>query len=367
MTRTTLSVLRIGDYVVGTMPGELTVILADYIRRSSPVGQDKTIVLGYAQGHVGYLMSPEDWLLGGYESSVTFWGPLEGEYLAAKLVEMLPLAVTPIREDGAMAGATKLATATMTDDFEIDAPAMLAGTVPATVPTTVWSRVGILAQAQPAAQVPRVSGNATFVWIGDDPSTKTPRVTLQGEASPGVWLNVSRRSGRAVEDGEIVLAYTPNPLQRSGPQTHYWVAEWQAVPYLGIGTVDALDDRGGVPLGNYRFHVEGSGWTLDSAAFEVVTGGLAPTASRVGGAIRTTARWHAPTGFRLMDMTLQSNQPVPLRSQAVTIELRDGTTVLGTSTDVMTDANGVVQVDDNAAADNVRVIDRFGNDAVVNL
>src|SRR5690606_31765500 len=192
-----------------------TVMLAEYIRRNSPVGADKTIVLGYAQGHVGYLLSPEDWLLGGYEPSVTFWGPLEGEYLANRPIEMLPLALTPTREDGAAGGATKVATATITDDFEIDAPAMMAGTVPAEVPSVVWSRVGTPAQAQPAAQIPRISGVAPFVWIGDDPSTKTPRVQLQYEMSAGVYAPVARTSGRLVEDGEIVLAYTPNPLQRS--------------------------------------------------------------------------------------------------------------------------------------------------------
>ena len=51
-----------------------------------------------------------------------------------------------------------------------------------------------------------------------------------------------------------------------------WVAEWQAVPWLGEPSLDSLDDRGGVPLGNYRFHVEGNGWTLDSQPFAVVAG-----------------------------------------------------------------------------------------------
>jgi len=365
-TRTTVSTLRIGEYLIGTMPGELTVMLADYIRRMSPAGADKTIIFGYSQGHVGYLLEPEDWVLGGYEPSVTFWGPLEGEYLANRLLSLMPLALTPEREDGAAGGATKVATARMTDDFEIDNPAMMAGTVPATVPTSVWSRVGMLASAQPAASIPRVSGIATFVWIGDDPSVKTPRVTLEYEVSTNVYQPIARGSGRLVEDSEIVLAYTPDPLQRSGPQTHYWTAEWQAVPWVGAGNVDALADRGGLPLGKYRFHVEGSGWTLNSSSFDVTKGGLAPVAIRTGGKIRTTVRWHAPKGFRLMDMTAQSNQAVPVRSQMVTVEVRLGTNVLDT-VNANTDANGVIEANDNVTADNVRVIDRFLNETVVNL
>src|SRR3954471_24076583 len=126
---------------------------------------------------------------------------------------------------------------------------MMRGTVPATVPSLVYSRTGTPAQAQPLAQIPRIAGVATFTFIGDDPATKTPHVTLQAETSAGSgqFADVTRRSGRAIEDMEITLAYTPSPLQRSGPQTHFWVAEWQAVPWVGAANVDSLADRGGVP------------------------------------------------------------------------------------------------------------------------
>src|SRR6185437_3293854 len=60
-TRTTISALRINDYVIGTMPGELTVLLASYLRTRSPVDADHTILVGYSQGHVGYMLRPEDW------------------------------------------------------------------------------------------------------------------------------------------------------------------------------------------------------------------------------------------------------------------------------------------------------------------
>jgi len=366
-TRTTISALRIGDYVIGTMPGELTVMLKAYLTEHSPVAADHTILFGYSQGHVGYMLTPEDWLKGGYEPSITFWGPLEAEHIAEQLVKLMPLAMTPTREDGAKEGATKVATAHMTDDFEIDAPAPNQGTVPATVPAGIWARTGQPTQAQPSAQIPRVAGIATFVWIGDDPSTKTPHVTLQYETTTNVWTTVTRRSGRIVEDSEIVLAYTPNPLQRSGPQTHYWVAEWQAVPWLGAPTVDSLNDRGGVPLGRYRFHVEGSGWTLDSDPWQVVAGGESLLAMRTGGNIQTTVRWHAPKGWRLLDMALMSNQPVPVRSQSVTLELLNASDAVLSSANATTDAQGVVSVPDNAAATKVRVTDRFGNVATQSL
>jgi hypothetical protein len=368
MTRTTLSALRLGDYVIGTMPGELTMPLAAYIRAHSPVPADKTIIVAYAQGHVGYLLSPEDWLEGGYEASVTFWGPLEGEYLANQLAALMPLATTPMREDATAGAASKVATATITDDFEIDDPAMMAGTVPATVPAQIWARTGTLAQAQPTSTIERVSGIATFVFIGDDPSAKTPRVTLEVETSPDSYVPITRRSGRPLDDAELVLAYTPQPLQRSGPQTHYWVVEWQAVPWLGEANRDTLDDRGGVPLATYRFHVEGKGWTLDSAPFTVVEGGLSALATRASGQIRTTVRWSAPLGWRLLDMNMPSNQPVPVRSQSVTIEVRDSSNAVLDTVTANTDGSGVISVTDpGSSATNVNVTDRFGNSTVVTL
>ena len=364
-TRTTVSALRIGDYLIGTMPGELSVLLAGRVRQLSPI-PDKTIVVGYAQGHIGYMLRPEDWVLGGYEPSVTFGGPLEAELVAEKLAQLLPLAMTPMREDGTTAGTTRVATATITDDLEKDEPAQMRGTVPATVPALVYARTGTPTQAQPVATVQRVSGVATFTWIGDDPLTKTPRVTLQKEtATPGSYANVTRRSGRPVEDMEIVVAYSPSPLQRSGPQTHFWVAEWQAVPWVGMTGLDTLDDRGGLALGNYRFHVEGAGWMLDSNPFAVVPGGVVlaqPT--RTGGNVRTVVSWYAPKGWRLMDMVASSNTPVAVRSQQVSVELLTAADVVLSAQNLNTDGSGVVLVADNVAATKIRVYDRFGNSSV---
>lgn len=369
-TRTTLSALRIGDYVIGTLPGEVSTLIADLVREKSPVGADKTIVVGYSQGHVGYLLRPEDWVLGGYEPSVTFWGPLEAEYLAEQLLKLVPVAMTPEREDTGTDSASRMVTPAMVDPMEIDNPAPNAGTIPATIPATTWARTGTPVDAQPAATIPRISGIATFTWFGDDPAVKTPRVTLERETTPGTFAPVTRRSGRPVEDAEIVLAYTPSPLQRSGPQTHVWVAEWQAVPWWGESGVDSLDDRGGVPKGKYRFHVEGEGWSINSNAFDVVDGTLvASSVQKLNGgtSVKATVQWHAPKGWRLMDMTLRSNQPIPVRAQAITAELLDagGATLLTSSG--TSDANGVVTVTSVATATQIRLRDRFGNAVTVPL
>ncbi|MBP6840126.1 MAG: hypothetical protein KA190_22705 [Kofleriaceae bacterium] len=363
-TRTNLSALRLGDHVIGTLPGEVSVLIADKVRATSPVAAANTIVVGYAQGHVGYLMAPEDWALGGYEPSVTFWGPLEAEYLAEQLADLMPAVMTPAREDGTTGGRDRLATARATDDLPIDDPAPMAGTVATTPPGFIWLRSGTPTTGQPAPTVSRLSGIATFVWNGDDPLVKTPVVRVERETAPSVWAPLTRAGGRVVEDGEVVLAYTPQPLRRMTgmPQIHTWAVEFQAVSPWSAA---AAARPGNLPLGRYRFHVEGDGWTLDSDPFEVVGGGLEASATRPSAtSARVTVTIHAPRGWRLLDPALPSNRPVPLRATAITVAFLGASgNVLATATGT-TDAGGVATVDGGAAATGatqVRVTDADGN------
>jgi neutral ceramidase len=364
-TRTTISALRLGDHVIGTLPGEVSVLLADLARTSSPVDAAHTIVVGYAQGHVGYMLRPEDWVLGGYEPSVTFWGPLEAEYIEEQLAKLWPLAMTPVREDAA-AGETKLATTRVTDDLVIDDPAPMAGTVPATVPAETWLRAGVPASAQPASTVPRVAGLATFVFDGDDPLIATPHVTLQRETSAGAntYVDVTRRSGRVVDDGDLILATTPQPLIRvtGQAQAHLWSVEWQAVPWLGALGLDDLAHRAAVPLGRYRFHVVSKRFTLDSQPFAVVPGGLTGTATRSGPLVSGVATLTAPKGYRLMSMTSPSNAPVPYGGQQLTLTFLSGTSTVASAI-VTTDSTGnwMVNSPQSQAGDKVRVTDAYGN------
>ncbi|MCA9533424.1 MAG: neutral/alkaline non-lysosomal ceramidase N-terminal domain-containing protein [Myxococcales bacterium] len=369
-SRTTVSALRLGDYVLGTLPGEPTVMIADLVREQSPVAPDHTIVVGYAQGHTGYLLRPEDWLRGGYEPSIGFWGPLEGEYIAEQLAALWPLVMSRERENAARGAAPRLARPTMTDDFPMDVPAPMAGSVPSVVPTEVWLRSGPVSAAQPDAQVPRVSGLARFVFIGDDPLHHTPQVVLEREVSSGVFAPVLRRSGREVTDSELVVSYTPQPLARVAgqAQTHYWAVEWQPVPWLGArneagDSLDGLDARGAVPLGRYRFRVLGAAFELSSQPFEVVEAPLTVSAARdtSAGSVSVSVALEAPRGYRLLDLQLPSNRPVPLRGVAVTLQLTHESGP-DTELELVTDAAGSVTfADAGGLVVQVHVTDGFGN------
>ncbi len=373
-TRTTVSAMRLGDFLFVTLPGEPVNILADNVRAASPYPADHTIVLGYAQGHVGYLLSPEDWLRAGYEPSINLWGPLEGEYVADRAVELARLATTDMREDGAAGGVDRFHTPSH-DNAASNALAVppadmspMAGTVPASVPSIVYARLHpAIASAQPPAMLPRLA-TTRFVWIGEDPMAGTPHVTLQREATAGsgTYVDVTRASGRVVTDQDLLLTWTPDPLVRVGtaPRTHYWVVEWQAVVPQGTRGLDDLADRAGLALGNYRFHVAGTGYMLNSSVFRVVPGALEATVAVASNTVTLAVGYHAADGFRLLDASAVSNQLVPVRVGPVDVllTLADGSTRPFTGVAVSTD--GHVAVDAGADAANVRsarVTDRFGN------
>lgn len=369
-TRATISALRLGDYLVATLPGEPTVMLADLLRSKSPVAADKTILVGYAQGHDGYLLTPEDWLAGGYEASINLWGPLEGEYMVEQLAKLMPLAMTPEREDGTAGGTDRWQQPTVDDNLPIDDPSPMAGTIPDPVPDGVWVRSGHPASAQPPATVKRVSGIATFVWIGDDPLVTTPVVTLEREVTANSWETVTRKSGRVVHDHAILLEYTPDPVRRvSGePQTHYWAVELQAVPWLGAETaagdsLDGMDARAAFPLGRYRFHVTGKAYELTSDPFEVTAADLGVSATRAGSVFTAAVTLDAPKGYRLLDMSMPSNQPVPVRGGTfhVSLALSAGGPV---TMDVAIANDGTLTIDAGSDADavtSITVTDPWGN------
>lgn len=358
-TQTTISALRIGDWMIGTLPGEPVTQLATHLRTLSPMPEDHTIIVGYAQDHGGYLLRPEDWLLGGYEPTITFWGPLEAEYVAEQVAALMPLAVTPEREDGNAAGIAHIASPRYEDDFPRDTASTIpAGTVPGTLPPYVFTRLlRPVSSAQPAASVARFE-SVFFTWVGEDPLEGTPRVFLQTQDASSTWSDVTRRSGRAVSDGDFILTWTPDPIdpEEGTPRTHYYTVELQAVTPMGMPGLEALAARAGLPLGTYRFRVEGAGYELTSEPFTVEPAELAATREVAGADLQVTLSYPVPTtGYRLLDLVGRSNGPVPLRSATLTVD------VDGTTSDIDADADGTITIANGASASTITIQDAYGN------
>jgi neutral ceramidase len=358
-TRTVVSSLRIGDFLLTTLPGEPVTLLADKIRAASPLGAAKTAVVGYAQSHMGYLLTAEDWLAGGYEPSINVWGPLEGELIAEGAIAVMKLAATPQRENAengtraVLSGGLRMPTLTSPPT---------AGSVPSTVPAELATRSGTKPESvQPAATVERLQ-TATFVFEGPNPVAATPRVHLEREVG-GAFVPLTTRSGRPVADGEVILTYTPFPVKAKPAEVtnHYFVAEWQAVAPRGTGN-DSYEARTALPLGRYRFVAEGPGFTLASAPFTVgaATLRVSPAPSAIGAAI--SVGFGTTGGFRLLDDEVPSNGLVPARSRAVTVQFANASGTIGAPVSSTTSAAGVVNVAVPSGATRVTVRDAAGNE-----
>jgi neutral ceramidase len=365
-TRTTVGAWRLGDYMFAIAPGEPVTQWRDAVVARSPFPVERTFLIGYALGHNGYILTPEDWLRGGFEPTINSWGPLEGEYLGERIVELMALAATDAREDAAAGGADRVVPPSFTDTGVPDPdPAPRAGEIPASVPTEVWMRRGVHpASGQPSATIERVTGVARFVWIGEDPLSGTPRVRLEREVG-GSFEPVRRRSGREVEDLDFLVVWTPVPLLQTGdPRTHYWALEWQAV---GVEH-GALEDRAGLPLGRYRFHVEGAGYTIDSAPFEITRGSIDVRASLEGAAIAIDARYQPREGWRLLDLEGPADRDVPVLAGPLEVVIEQEGGGSETVSAALT-GPGLARVTPSGSGRVTRVVvrDRFGNEGVTSL
>lgn len=366
-TRTVVSALRIGDWMIGTLPGEPVTLLRNHLQELSPMGPERTIVVGYAQDHGGYLLRPEDWLSGGYEPSISFWGPLEGEYVAEQTAALMALAVTDEREDATADGVPRPTTPVRPENLTID-DAMNAGTVPATLPSVLVTHdLQMPASAQPASQVERMQ-SVFFTFIGEDPLRGgTPRVFVEREVTPGTWETVVRRSGRPVQDGDLLLTWSPDPPPptASTSRTHYYTVEMQVASPLGMPGLDAIADRWGMPEGNYRFRVVHSMYEVTSDPFEVVPATFEASVTTSGTAATVTLGAQNDHGFRLLSLQdgTRSNGLVPLQGSELTVTIDPGAGMVRTET-LTTDDAGQVTVMDAVGA-TVTLTDRFNNSVVV--
>ena len=116
-----------------------------------------------------------------------------------------------------------------------------------------------------------------------------------------------------------------------------------------------------MPLGRYRFHVEGTGYTLDSDPFEVVSGVLSVSATIAAGALTITASYDAPEGFRLLAMDGLSNRPVPVALGPLGVEVVHAGGAVESFAAALA-GPGLVVVTPASVNDvvEVRVADRFG-------
>jgi len=262
------------ELIAGFFPGEPTSMFVEQWRRSvsSELGWEQAMLVGYSQDHEGYLLIPEDWMLGGYESNINIWGPLQAEYLLEETVSMIDSVLgNDLREPADPDGRWS---PTVYPEVEVDVhtpdATVLAGTILNEPPDYLWLPLDLTPDLVTPSSVERGTGIIQIAWHGGDPAVDTPRVVLE-RLVDDEWTEALGPSGRPITDltPAILVSHTPYPLEYGSPdRQHVWWASWQSVG----GFVDRL----GMDLGTYRLAVSGqyyesgdTGWPWQVAPYSL--------------------------------------------------------------------------------------------------
>jgi neutral ceramidase len=323
------------DVLIGFLPGETTAMYVEQWRRrtAAELGFENSFVVGYAQDHEGYLLIPEDWLVGGYEPNINVWGPLQAEHIMEGAIDAAQVLLTDSLEPQDPTGAYQ--PINYPDEPLPEAPpdeTPSAGTAASEVPENLWIPLDTTAAVAPEPLISRVTGLAQFAWDGGDPGVDSPRVVLevQDEAT-GDWAEVTTSAGRPIDQSmpDILLVHTPDPLYPwDDTQTHTWWAGWQAVGHV--------HDRVGLPTGTYRLHVTGNSYSggsstwpwaaepydIASDPFEVVEATLTLTTDGAGS---VSASLDGPAwGYRLLGLLGRPAGQNPVPGATLWWEMEDG-------------------------------------------
>ena len=251
----TLSAGRIGDLLFVTLPGEphtdwALEILAE-IRDKT--GLETVLAFGYTNDHWGYLMNDWDWFLGGYEPTVTAWGPQQGEYMAQLIVHTAQKLLDP--------------------EHELPLPAVgwrdpvdLSGSVY----KILGSMEGPAIESHPDPNIPE-TGVAAVSWHGGDTWYGTPMVTLEKKSGED-WETVLTHDGLPWDNRTYLMA-------TSYVMTPTWNDDKKADIRDFTYTV-TLPIRRNVPTTNglekgttYRFHITGNlKWDGKKESYELTSG-----------------------------------------------------------------------------------------------
>ena len=175
-----LSAFSINELLFFTLPGEphtdLSLETVEAVQAAT--GWEDVVVVGYAQDHWGYIMKSYDWLLGGYEPTVSFWGPAQGDYIAAQVPHVVARLLDPDYEF----------------PFEPLAPLAPLDLTKGDKYTAQNSVAESAVVEEPAESI-APTGAAVFIWSGGDPWLGTPLVALE-------WLQGSEWAAVTLANGK---------------------------------------------------------------------------------------------------------------------------------------------------------------------
>lgn len=257
-------------------------------------GPEEILIWGYTQDYFGYLLTPEDWLAGGYEISINLWGPFWGEHIG-KATEELALDLALGRQPA-----------------ESSAP-QYEPIVLETIPPQTSPPPEIVLEPHDSERFAAAEAR----WKGGDPGVDRPRVLLQKQNAAGEFETVRKTNGLPLDDAgpEIALLYRDE---------HEWSAYWE-VPW-------------DFPAGTYRLLVEGEIYTggdpaLEPPYYPSSPYGLASQPFQVSAAdpfpvrngLWTPGRFKAHLAYPAVDHDHDTNTPDGLRWRPPCPERVEGT------------------------------------------
>lgn len=319
MNPTEVADVRLGDFLLALIPGELSSWLSrrlrDNLTAATGLSEDRVATFGYSNGFQGYLLTEWDWMQGGYETAMNSWGPRFGDWLVDRNVE---LAQTLLSAEGP-------------EIYPEPSHAVLP--LPDMLPTGYETSESPGRRLDNPAPSYRRFETVSFAWAGGFSGVDSPRVKFE-KWDGDSFEPVLRSNGAAMTDGgmDTVLTAAPTPdyTTRRFPsrRLHRYAIAWEL-------TADT-------PLGRYRLRVDGQSW--DGAAvqpYEVVSESFEIFESD---AVRVTdlsvedlgdgdyhvscaADWPPnPGGYRLRHPDYGSSEwaPIPGGRATATIELDGG-------------------------------------------
>jgi neutral ceramidase len=240
-TQFVLTAFRLGELLLVTLPGEphTDYSLEIAAAAGAAAGMEDVAIVGYAQDHWGYLMKEYDWLLGGYEPTVSFWGPRQGDYMAAQVPHVVhklvdPEYVLPFEDQP---GPNALPEGGTPDKY------------------TPMDSLNPPAGVSDPDDTIAVTGEAVYTWQGGDPWLGTPYVVLEREEDGG-WQPVARQNTLPFDNRsylmETSIVWLPswNEDKVSTTREFHWTIRMPA--RRNVPTPDELAP------GSYRFRAVGS-------------------------------------------------------------------------------------------------------------